>query len=360
MMDAKAAKAHIVLPEPEDPRVLQVCGASDVRHTVGRRADGLWGPGLGQAAAQLVARKVCHITLLGKQEDILPQAEQMQLDLSGVSIVDPASDSRLPHYAETLYEMRKHKGNMSMESVVELLTADVSYFGTMMVQLGDADGMVSGATHTTANTIRPALQIIKTLPGIAVASSVFFMLLEDEVLVYGDCAVNVDPTPEQLAAIAISSAETATTFGIEPRVAMLSYSSGSSGAGPHVDKVDKATKLAQQARPDLAIEGPLQYDAAINPDIAKLKVKGETRVAGKATVLVFPDLNTGNNTYKAVQQAVHCVAMGPLMQGLRKPVNDLSRGCTVADIVNTVCMTCMQAAHNRARAAHQLAAKGHL
>jgi phosphate acetyltransferase len=220
---------------------------------------------------------------------------------------------------------------------------DVNYFGTLMVSSGLADGMVSGANHTTAATIRPAFEIIKTVPGVSVASSVFFMLLADRVLVYGDCAVNPDPDAAQLADIALSSAQTAAAFGIEPRVAMLSYSTGSSGAGADVEKVAAATALVRERRPDLPVEGPIQYDAAIDPAVAATKLPGST-VAGKATVFVFPDLNTGNNTYKAVQRSANAVAVGPVMQGLRRPVNDLSRGATVKDIVNTVAITAIQAA----------------
>jgi phosphate acetyltransferase len=230
---------------------------------------------------------------------------------------------------------------MTVERAREVVT-DISYFGTMMVHLGLADGMVSGATHTTAATIRPAFEIIKTVPGLGVASSVFFMLLPDRVLVYGDCAVNPDPDAEQLADIALSSATTAAQFGIEPRVAMLSYSTGTSGAGADVTKVASATALVRSRRPDLPVEGPIQYDAAVDPSVAATKLPGST-VAGQATVFVFPDLNTGNNTYKAVQRSAGAVAVGPVMQGLRKPVNDLSRGATVKDIVNTVAITAIQA-----------------
>jgi len=218
----------------------------------------------------------------------------------------------------------------------------VSAFGTMMVHRGIADGMVSGAVHTTQHTIRPALEIVRTKPGCPIVSSVFFMCLPDRVLVYGDCAINPDPNAEQLAHIAISSAETAQSFGIEPRVAMLSYSTGESGKGADVDKVKEATRLAKQLRPELKLEGPIQYDAAIDPDVAKVKLPG-SEVAGHATVFIFPDLNAGNNAYKAVQRAANAVAIGPVLQGLNKPVNDLSRGCTVADIVNTIAITAIQA-----------------
>ncbi len=221
---------------------------------------------------------------------------------------------------------------------------DVSRFGTLMVELGHADGMVSGAVHTTAQTIRPALEVVRTVPGVSVVSSVFFMCLDHEVLVYGDCAVNPDPSPEQLADIAVSSAATAAAFGIEPRVAMLSYSTGSSGAGGDVEKVSAATALVRARAPHLLVEGPIQYDAAVDPAVARTKLP-DSPVAGRATVFVFPDLNTGNNTYKAVQRSAGAVAIGPVLQGLRKPVNDLSRGATVRDIVNTVAITAVQAQH---------------
>jgi phosphate acetyltransferase len=230
---------------------------------------------------------------------------------------------------------------MTVQAATETVT-DVSYFGTMMVHLGMADGMVSGAVHTTAHTIRPSFEIIKTAPGTKIVSSVFLMCLSDRVLVYGDCAVNPDPTAAQLADIAISSAETAAQFGIEPRVAMLSYSTGTSGSGADVDKVRAATELVHQLRPDLLVEGPIQYDAAVDPLVASTKLP-DSLVAGKATVLIFPDLNTGNNTYKAVQRSANAIAIGPVLQGLNKPVNDLSRGALVADIVNTVAITAVQA-----------------
>ena len=243
-------------------------------------------------------------------------------------------------YMTVLYNLRKHKG-LTMDGAKDLIS-DVSYYGTMMVHLDDADGMVSGAVHTTQHTIRPALQFIKTKPEVKAVSSVFFMCLSDRVLVYGDCAINPNPDSELLAEIAIASSETAESFGIEPRVAMLSYSSGSSGKGEDVEKVKKATEIVKEKRPDLKIEGPIQYDAAVDPEIGQKKIPG-SKVAGQATVLIFPDLNTGNNTYKAVQRETGAVAIGPLLQGLNKPVNDLSRGCTVPDIVNTVIMTAIQA-----------------
>ncbi len=222
------------------------------------------------------------------------------------------------------------------------LMEDVSYFGTMMVYKGHADGMVSGAVHTTQHTILPALQFIKTVPGVSIVSSVFFMCLEDRVSVFGDCAINPNPTAEQLAEIAISSAATSTAFGIEPKIAMLSYSSGTSGIGEDVDRVRKATELVHQLRPDLKVEGPIQYDAAVDLKVGKAKMP-DSEVAGQASVFIFPDLNTGNNTYKAVQRETRALAIGPIIQGLRKPVNDLSRGCTVEDIFNTVIITAIQA-----------------
>jgi phosphate acetyltransferase len=218
---------------------------------------------------------------------------------------------------------------------------DVSYFGTMMVHLGLADGMVSGARHTTAHTIRPAFEIIKTRPGVSVVSSIFLMALADRVLAYGDCAVIPEPTVEQLADIAISSAETASQFGIEPRIAMLSYSTGASGSGAEVESVRAATELVRSRAPSLSVEGPIQYDAAVDATVARTKLPGSA-VAGRATVFIFPDLNTGNNTYKAVQRSAGAIAIGPVLQGLNKPVNDLSRGATVHDIVNTVAITAIQ------------------
>ena len=247
----------------------------------------------------------------------------------------------MERFAQEYFRLRKHKG-MTLEKAREVVT-DVSYFGTMMVHLGLADGMVSGAAHTTAHTIRPSFEIVKTAPGTKTVSSVFLMCLSDRVLVYGDCAVIPDPTVEQLADIAISSAATAAQFGVDPRVAMLSYSTGSSGTGADVDKVRAATEIVKERRPDLQVEGPIQYDAAVDPSVAASKLP-DSAVAGKATVLIFPDLNTGNNTYKAVQRSAGAVAIGPVLQGLNKPVNDLSRGALVVDIVNTVVITAIQAA----------------
>jgi phosphate acetyltransferase len=235
--------------------------------------------------------------------------------------------------------LRKNK-NVSLEAARDLM-ADVSYFGTMMVYKGHADGMVSGACHTTQHTIRPALQFVKTKPGTSIVSSIFFMCLPDRVAVFGDCAVNPNPTADQLAEIAISSADSSLRFGVEPRIAMLSYSSGTSGEGADVEKVRQATEIIKQKRPDLKVEGPIQYDAAVDPVVGKQKMPN-SQVAGKANVLIFPDLNTGNNTYKAVQRETGALAIGPMLQGLNKPVNDLSRGCTVDDIFNTVIITAIQ------------------
>ena len=315
---AKANKQRIVLPEATDERILR-------------------------AANQLLSRDVVELILLGdpkKVQSLIIQLGLKNIDTTRHQIIDPQTSDKLDGYSETLYELRKHRG-INLEMAHDLMT-DVSYFGTMMVYKGDADGMVSGATHTTAHTILPSLQFVKTKPGFSVVSSVFFMALDDRVLVYGDCAVNPNPTAEQLAEIAISSADTAKTFGIEPRVAMLSYSTGESGTGEEVEKVRKATELARTRRPDLILEGPMQYDAAVSKEVAAQKMPG-SKVAGQATVFIFPDLNTGNNTYKAVQRETGAIAIGPVLQGLNKPVNDLSRGCSVEDIINTVAITAIQA-----------------
>lgn len=312
---ARADRKHIVLPEAEDERILR-------------------------AAEILLRRNVVDLTLLGNEDEIFKKAASMQIQLSGVNIIDPYDNDLVHEYAAEYVRLRKHKG-ATKERAYELMY-DVSYLGTMMVHRGHADGMVSGAAHTTAHTIRPAFEFVKTKPGVSIVSSSFLMCFNDRVLVYADCAVNPNPNAEQLADIAISSAETAINFGIEPRIAMLSYSTGESGKGEEVEKVRKATHIARERRPDLKIEGPIQYDAAIEPTVAKQKMPGSD-VAGKATVFIFPDLNTGNNTYKAVQRAANAVAIGPILQGLNKPVNDLSRGCTVKDIVNTVVITAIQA-----------------
>jgi phosphate acetyltransferase len=283
---------------------------------------------------------VVELTLLGDVAEIRDRAEKLKVDLAEVRVVDPARSDRLELYADTYRELRQHKGVSS--EIARDVMRDPTYFGTMMVHLGDADGMVSGSINTTAHTIRPAFEFIKTKSGFSLVSSVFFMCLPDRVLVYGDCAVNPNPTAEQLAEIAVASADTAAAFGIEPRVAMLSYATGASGHGIDVDQVRAATKMARERRPDLAIDGPLQYDAAVDAGVARTKLP-ESSVAGRATVFIFPDLNTGNNTYKAVQRSAGVIAVGPVLQGLRKPVNDLSRGCTVPDIVNTVAITAIQA-----------------
>ncbi|WP_174536612.1 phosphate acetyltransferase [Micromonospora chalcea] len=313
---ARAQRRRLVLPEGADERILR-------------------------ATEVLLRRGVAEITLLGRPDEIARRTRELGVDLGDAQVVDPATSPWRDEFAQAYAQLRAHRG-VTVELAHDIV-AQPNYFGTMMVQTGHADGMVSGATHTTAATIRPAFEIIRTVPGVSVASSVFFMLLADRVLVYGDCAVNPDPDADQLADIAISSADTAARFGIEPRVAMLSYSTGSSGAGADVEKVAAATKLVRERRPDLLVEGPIQYDAAIDPQVAATKLP-DSPVAGRATVFIFPDLNTGNNTYKAVQRSAGAVAVGPVMQGLRRPVNDLSRGATVPDIVNTVAITAIQAA----------------
>ena len=313
---AKNEIKHIVLPEGNEDRILK-------------------------AATRLIDKKIVALTLLGDPVEIAASVKRLglTLDLNNIRIIDPVKSAYYEDYVKTFYELRKHK-NVELEMARDTMT-DVSYFGTMMVYKGDADGMVSGAVHTTQHTIRPALQFVKTKPGITVVSSVFFMCLPDRVCVFGDCAVNPNPTAEQLAEIAISSAESSQKFGIEPKIAMLSYSSGTSGEGEEVEKVRRATELVRQKRPDLKVEGPIQYDAAVDPVVGNQKMP-DSEVAGKATVLIFPDLNTGNNTYKAVQRETGALAIGPMLQGLNKPVNDLSRGCTVDDIFNTVIITAIQ------------------
>jgi len=312
---AKADRKHIVLPEGEDERILR-------------------------AAEILLRRGVVDLTLLGNAEEIHHKKDLLGLDLKGIQIIDPATSELRRGFYQTYYELRKHK-SVSEEMAMDTIT-DVNYFGTLLVNDGLAGGMVSGSIHTTGDTIRPALQIIRTRPAFSIVSSVFLMCLADRVLVYGDCAVNPDPNAEQLADIAINSAETAAIYGIEPRVAMCSYSTGQSGKGAEVDKVRNATHIAKERRPDLKIEGPIQYDAAVDAGVAGTKLP-ESEVAGHATVFIFPDLNTGNNLYKAVQRSANAVAIGPILQGLNKPVNDLSRGCTIPDIVNTVAITAIQA-----------------
>lgn len=312
---ARQHKQHIVLPEGHEDRILR-------------------------AAEILIHRDVADLTFLGDQDVIEKKISFLGLDIKEAEILSPAKSNRLEDYAETYYQLRKHKG-ITKDNALDVMTSP-THFGTMMVYKNHADGMVSGAINSTRDTVRPALEIIKTRPGSSRMSSVFFMSLEDRVLVYGDCAVNPNPTSEELAEIAIKSAETARIFGVEPVVAMLSYSTGESGVGTDVEKVRKAVKIAKELAPDLLLEGPIQYDAAIDSNVAKTKMP-DSNVAGRATVFIFPDLNTGNNTYKAVQRSAKAVAIGPVMQGLNKPVNDLSRGCTVTDIVNTVAITAIQA-----------------
>ncbi|NQU62870.1 MAG: phosphate acetyltransferase [SAR324 cluster bacterium] len=312
---ARTQKQHIVLPEGEEDRIL--------------------------AAAEIILhRDIAAITVLGNEEVITAKISSLGLDIDDLKIIDPLKSSHFQDYVDTYYNLRKHKG-ITLDNANDVMSS-VNHFGTMMVYKGHADGMVSGAVHSTRNTVRPAFEIIKTKPGSSRMSSVFFMCLEDRVLVYGDCAVNPNPTSEELAEIAVKSAETAKVFGINPIVAMLSYSTGTSGVGVDVDKVRIAVEIAKKLAPDLLLEGPIQYDAAVDSAVAKTKMP-DSKVAGKATVFIFPDLNTGNNTYKAVQRSAKAVAIGPVMQGLNKPVNDLSRGCSVADIVNTVAITAIQA-----------------
>ncbi len=317
---AKANKQHIVLPEGETDRILK-------------------------AAEILLRREIVDITLLGREDRIHDRIRKLGVHLEKATIIDPRTSPNYEEYADTYYQLRKDKG-ITQDSARDIM-ADLNFFGTMMIYKGHADGMVSGAMHTTADTIRPAFQFIKTKPDCSIVSSVMLMCLSDRVLAYGDCAVNPDPTAEQLAEIAISSAKTAALFGIKPLVAMLSYSSGKSGKGEQVEKVRSATEIARKKAeklyPGLEIEGPIQYDAAVDMEVAKTKMP-ESKVAGRATVFIFPDLNTGNNTYKAVQRSAGAVVVGPILQGLRKPVNDLSRGCLVPDIVDTVAITAVQAA----------------
>ncbi|MFE4699252.1 phosphate acetyltransferase [Streptomyces sp. NPDC056738] len=322
---ARSDRRRVVLPEGTEERVLH-------------------------AAEVLLRRGVCDLTLLGPVDQIRKKAADLGIDISATQLVDPQTSPLRDSFAEKYAELRAHKG-VTVELAYDVV-ADVNYFGTLMVQEGLADGMVSGAVHSTAATIRPAFEIIKTKPESRIVSSVFFMCLADKVLVYGDCAVNPDPDAEQLCDIAISSAATAQQFGVEPRIAMLSYSTGTSGSGADVDKVREATELVRARRGDLRIEGPIQYDAAVEPSVAATKLP-ESEVAGQASVLIFPDLNTGNNTYKAVQRSAGAIAVGPVLQGLRKPVNDLSRGALVQDIVNTVAITAIQSQTSDQKAARQ-------
>ncbi len=323
LQKAKERKKHIVLPEGTDERILK-------------------------AAEILIEQDAVDLTLLGQEEEIKSLITKLglQLDSRKITIIDPVNSDHFSRFVERYVEIRKDKG--ATKDNARDAIADVSYFGTMMVLEGIADGMVSGAAHTTQHTIRPALQLIKTKPGFSLVSSVFFMCLEDRVLVYGDCAINPNPNAEELAEIAIASAETAKAFDIEPKVAMLSYSSGESGKGEDVERVRKATQMVREKEPKLKIEGPIQYDAAVDKEVGIKKIPG-SEVAGYASVLIFPDLNTGNNTYKAVQRETGAIAIGPILQGLKKPVNDLSRGCTVADVVNTVVITAIQAEGNKSK-----------
>jgi len=312
---ARADRRRIVLPEGDDDRILT-------------------------AASRLLHRGVADLTILGDESAVRGRAAELGLDISAATVLDPQTSELCDRFAEQYARLRAHKG-VTLEQAREIIQ-DVSYFGTMLVYNDMVDGMVSGAKHTTAHTVRPAFEIIRTQDGVSTVSSIFLMCLADRVLAYGDCAIVPDPTAEQLADIAISSARTAAKFGIEPRVAMLSYSTGTSGSGADVDKVRTATELVRQREPDLPVEGPIQYDAAVDPTVAAAKMP-DSPVAGRATVLIFPDLNTGNNTYKAVQRSAGAIAIGPVLQGLRKPVNDLSRGALVEDIVNTVAITAIQA-----------------
>ena len=312
---AKIAKKTIVLPESEDDRILR--------------------------ATEIILRQsIADIILLGDKATIEQRSLQLGLDISEAKIIDPSKSEKLQEYTEIFYESRKQKG-LSMQAAQDAISQK-TYFATMMVHTGEADGMVSGASHTTANTIRPALQIIKTQADTSVVSSLFFMCLATQVLVYADCAIIQDPTSEELAQIAISTAKTASQFGIEPKIAMLSYSTGDSGNGEDVERVKKATELVKKQYPSLLIDGPIQYDAAIDKEVAKAKLP-DSKIAGETNIFIFPDLNTGNNTYKAVQRSTGAIAIGPVLQGLNKPVNDLSRGCSVVDIVNTVAITAIQA-----------------
>jgi phosphate acetyltransferase len=315
MRRAARDRKRIVLPEGEEERILR---AADI----------------------LVKRGTVDIVLLGDETLARRRISALALGLDKVEIIDPARSPRLEAYAAELHRLRRHRG-VTPERALDMMR-DRSYFGTMMVHMGDVDGMVSGAVTTTAHTIRPAFEFIRKQPGVSIASSVLFMCLRDRVLVYADCAVVPEPTTEQLADIAISSAATAEMFGIEPRVAMLSYSTGDSGAGADVERVRAATALVRARRPDLPVEGPIQYDAAVDAAVARTKIPG-SEVAGRATVLVFPDLNSGNNAYKAVQRSAGAVVVGPVLQGLMKPINDLSRGASVSDIVKTVAITAIQA-----------------
>jgi len=314
-LQARSDRKHIVLPEGDDDRILR-------------------------SAGRLLTRGVAELTILGDEARIRQRSGELGVDLDGATLIDPLTSELRGGFAERYAELRKDKG-VTVEQAREIMR-DATYFGTMMVHVGMVDGMVSGAAHTTAHTVRPAFEIIKTVPDVSTVSSIFFMCLPGRVLVYGDCAIIPNPTPEQLADIAISSARTAAQFGVEPRVAMLSYATGDSGTGADVDKVRAATMLVRSREPDLPIEGPIQYDAAVEPTVAATKLR-DSPVAGRATVLIFPDLNTGNTTYKAVQRSAGVISIGPMLQGLNRPVNDLSRGALVEDIVYTIALTAIQA-----------------
>jgi phosphate acetyltransferase len=316
---ARSAGKRIVLPEGEEPRTIQ-------------------------AAAICQRKGIARCVLLGSPDRIRQIAETQRIALpEGLEIIDPVAVRA--RYVRAMTVLRRAKGLTVLQASHQL--EDDVVLGTMMLALDEVDGLVSGAVHTTANTIRPALQLIRTAPGVTTVSSVFFMLMPNEVLVYGDCAVNPDPTAEELADIALQSADSAMAFGIDPRVAMISYSTGTSGSGADVDKVVRALALARAKRPDLLIDGPLQYDAASVESVGRQKAP-DSAVAGRANVFIFPDLNTGNTTYKAVQRSAHVVSIGPMLQGLRKPVNDLSRGALVDDIVYTIALTAIQAGQHSA------------
>jgi phosphate acetyltransferase len=319
MEQARKKPMRIVLPEGEEERILR-------------------------AAEILIQRGAAELVLLGSLERVNAKIRALNLNLEGVRVLQPELSPDFEDFVATYHELRKAKG-ITPDQARDRMT-DPTFFGTMMVYKDQADGLVSGSVNTTAHTVRPALEFIRTKPGYSIVSSIFFMCLKDRVLTFGDCAINPDPTPGQLADIAVNAAETSRIFGLEPRVAMLSYSTGASGSGADVDKIVEATRIARERAPDLPLTGPIQYDAAIDPATARTKMPGDP-VAGKATVFIFPDLNAGNNTYKAVQRAAGAIAIGPVLQGLRKPVNDLSRGATVPDIVNTVAITAVQAQAER-------------
>jgi phosphate acetyltransferase len=312
---AKADKKTIVLPESDDERVLR-------------------------AAHFLLSHDIANLILLGEKEKVLAHAAGLELNLDDAQFESIETSEHLPAMIEELVKLRAHKG-MTQEKAVETLK-DPSYFGTMLIQLGFADGMVSGAIHSTANTVRPALQIIKTKPGESIVSGAFIMCLDTRVDIYADCAITLNPTPAQSAEIAIQSANTARTFGLDPVIGFLSYSTLGSGSGPDVDLVEEAVRLAQEKDPDQTMVGPIQFDAAWSPEVAKIKAQGNP-AAGHVNTFIFPDLSAGNIAYKAVQRSSKALAIGPGLQGLRKPVNDLSRGASIQDIINTVALTAIEA-----------------